>query len=293
MTETKPLSPAQQRRRQQKQRACLRAGIQAFFFLYMPGAFVAGFTGAKHLAQWVGAGESLQADSFVLALLALCGGTVLFGRFFCGYVCAFGATGDLVYFLSGLVQTKLLKRRKQLSLPEKYVLPAQKVKYVLLLVILALCAAGVYGSLTGYSPWDVFARITALRAPAAGYACGIVLLVLIAAGMAVQPRFFCQFLCPLGAVFALLPVLPFFSLHRNSENCIRGCQACRMNCPVTLKLNDEDGRGGECIACEKCTGVCPRGNIGHPLGFSSPMLTVLGKALIFALLGFILGLSRI
>lgn len=293
MAEARPLTAAQLRARQQKRRAALRAGIQAAFFLYMPGAFTAGFTGAKHIAQWIGAGSSLQADSFVLSLLALCGCTVLFGRYFCGYVCAFGATGDLVYYLSGLVQKKLLKRKKQFSLPERAVLAAQKIKYGILLIIAALCAAGVYGSLSGWSPWDIFARLTALRAPAAGYTLGIVLLVLIAVGMALQSRFFCQFLCPLGALFALLPVLPFFALKRDGEKCIPGCRACRMNCPVTLKLNDEDGRSGECIACEKCTGICPRGNIGHMAEIKNRYIAVLMKAALFAALGFVLGLSRI
>ena len=34
---------------------------------------------------------------------------------------------------------------------------------------------------------------------------GIVLLILIMAGMCTQERFFCQFLCPMGAVFAIMP----------------------------------------------------------------------------------------
>ena len=107
-TEKKPLTAAQKRQRVLKHRAWLRAGVQVFFFLTMPGAFVAGFSGVKHLFQWIGAGELLRLDSFVLSLIGLCGFTVLFGRFFCGYVCAFGGLGDFVYWLSGLVQKKLL-----------------------------------------------------------------------------------------------------------------------------------------------------------------------------------------
>lgn len=83
----KPLTAAEKRRKAQKQKVWLRAGIQFIFFLSMPGAFVAGFSGIKHLFQWIGAGEPLQVDSFVLALIGLCAFTILFGRFFCGYVC--------------------------------------------------------------------------------------------------------------------------------------------------------------------------------------------------------------
>lgn len=229
----------------------------------MPGAFVAGFNGVKQLFLRIGAGEVLQLDSFTLSLLGLCGFTILFGRFFCGYVCAFGGLGDFVWWLSGLVQKKLLHRKKQFQLPDKAVNLGQKVKYLVLAVIAALCAAGVYGQLTGWSPWEVFSRLTALRTPPAGFGLGIALFVLILIGMAVQPRFFCQFLCPMGAVFALLPVLPFAQLHRNADNCIQGCNACARRCPVNLKLDDESLRSGECIACEACVGTCPRGNISR------------------------------
>ena len=49
------------------------------------------------------------------------------------------------------------------------------------------------------------------------YIPGIVLLVLILVGMFFEERFFCRFLCPMGAVFSLLPILPFFTLHRKRE----------------------------------------------------------------------------
>ena len=160
------------------------------FFIAMPGAFVAGFNGVKQLFLRIGHGEVLQLDSFTLSLLGLCGFTILFGRFFCGYVCAFGSLGDGVWWLSGLVQKKLLHRKKQFQLPEKAVRRGQKVKYLVLAVIVGLCTAGVYSRLTGWSPWEVFSRLTALRTPSAGFGLGIALFVLILIGMAVQPRFF-------------------------------------------------------------------------------------------------------
>ena len=207
-TEKKPLTAAQKKQRTLKHRAWLRAAVQLMFFITMPGAFVAGFNGVKQLFLRIGHGEVLQLDSFTLSLLGLCGFTILFGRFFCGHVCAFGSLGDGVWWLSGLVQKKLLHRKKQFQLPEKAVRRGQKVKYLVLAVIVGLCTAGVYSRLTGWSPWEVFSRLTALRTPPAGFGLGIALFVLILIGMAVQPRFFCQFLCPMGAVFALLPLHP-------------------------------------------------------------------------------------
>ena len=83
-TQTTPQMAAQKHQRSLKRRAGLRAAVQLVFFVAMPGAFVAGFNGAKQIFLKIGTGDVLTADSFVLALLGLCGFTFLFGRFFCG-----------------------------------------------------------------------------------------------------------------------------------------------------------------------------------------------------------------
>ena len=290
----KPLTAAQQRQRNQKRRTWLRAGVQLFFFVSMPGAFVAGFSGVKQIFLHIGAGEVLTADSFTLSLLGLCGFTLLFDRFFCGYACAFGSLGDAVWALSGLIQKKLFHRKKQLCLPERAVLWGQKVKYLLLAGLVALYVTRQEKLLTGASPWEVFSRLTALRLPPEGFGVGIALFVLILLGMALQPRFFCQFLCPMGAVFALLPVLPFARLHRQSDGCIPGCNACKQQCPVCLKLEESSLHSGECIACEACMGTCPKQNIHRwdTALCKCLWLPVLGKALFFFLLGCWLGFCR-
>ena len=291
--ETK-MTAAQKRQQTLRHKTALRVGVQVFFFLTMPGAFVAGFSGAKQLFLRIGTGETLQADSFVLSLIGLCGFTILFGRFFCGYVCAFGSLGDFVYGLSTLVQKKLLHRKKVFRLPDPVVRWGQKLKYILLAFLLFLCAAGLDGKFSGTSPWEVFSRLTALRLPRAGWGVGIALFVLILIGMALQPRFFCQFFCPMGAIFSLLPILPFAQLHRDADNCISGCNTCANRCPVSLKLDEQSLRSGECIACEVCVGTCPRSNISRwDLKLTKSFwVPVLGKALLFFGMGVCLGLGR-
>ena len=83
---------------------------------------MARFSGVKQIFLHIGAGEVLSVDSFTLSLLGLCGFTLLFDRFFCGYACAFGSLGDAVWALSGLIQKKLFHRKKPLRLPERAVL---------------------------------------------------------------------------------------------------------------------------------------------------------------------------
>ena len=96
-----------------------------------------------------------------------------------------------------------------------------------------------------------------------GYLVGLVLLVLILVGMCFEERFFCRNFCPMGAVFSLLPVLPLFALHRERENCIKGCKACTKKCPSNIGL-PEDGSPkieGDCFQCQKCIDTCSKGNI--------------------------------
>ena len=68
-----------------------------------------------------------------------------------------------------------------------------------------------------------------------------------------------------------------------------------MRCPVDIKLEIDGFRNGECIACEKCAGVCPRGNLtrwDRRLLKNELIAVVIKSALLFGL-GAVLGLVRI
>ena len=277
-----------------RQYALLRAAVQLFFFLMMPGAFVAGFNGIRYIFEQVGSQKPIAFNSFLIIFLCLCAFTILFGRFFCGFVCAFGSMGDLINWISGTVQKKLLKRKKKIQLPEKILRILQKMKYLVLAVILILCAFGLYSKVSGYDPWTVFSLLTSLRFSTAGFAGGAIVLVLIMIGSAFQERFFCQFLCPLGAIFSVLPVLPFSFIQRNPDLCLKGCSNCKKVCPVSIKLEQDGFRNGECISCEKCTGVCPKKNLTRwDLRIVKyKWISVLIRAGIFFAMGCLLGLCR-
>ena len=288
------MSAAQKRKLANRNRAVTRAVIQAVFFLSMPGAFVAGFNGIKYIFRQVAVGGVLERNSFVTVLIGLTIFTIVFGRFFCGYVCSFGALGDLVYWLSGLFQKKVLKRRRQISIPVKLIPYLQKLKYLNLAFILAMTALGWIGALKGTSAWDVFSQLTALRLPDWSFRIGILSMILILIGMCIQSRFFCQFLCPMGAYFAILPVLPFMPLRRSPLNCLKGCSACRRTCPVDLKLEPDGFRNGECISCERCVGVCPKDNLGYSASiiFKREIFYVLFRAAVFFAVGVYTGCCR-
>ena len=262
---TNPLKAITPKKRQKFVYQVTRTTIQIACFLLAPSLFTEAFGGVKSIFRAISAGQMLEFNSFVRTMVILSCVTILTGRFFCGYMCAFGSLGDWVYALSRKIQ-KTISRRKTKSvqlprIPLRWQKRMQWTKYAILAVIVLLCALGVYDSLRGWSPWDVFSMVRARNLKLAGYTTGIILFVLILMGMAWKERFFCQFLCPMGAVFALLPALPWTSLSRNREYCLKGCNLCERNCPAGVFLEADGWRSGECTRCNRCMENCPKNNI--------------------------------
>ncbi|MDE6150039.1 MAG: 4Fe-4S binding protein [Ruminococcus sp.] len=238
-----------------------RRVVQLLFFIFLPSAFTSAFSGVKYIFTQIGLKQSIEFNSFVAILIVLCGFTIVFGRLFCGFACAFGSLGDAVHGSYLWICKKIHK--KPIQFKGKWEKKLLYIKYLLLSVIVLLCFSGVYSKMSGWNPWDVFSLIRSGNFHLAGYIVGIVLFVLILIGMALHERFFCKFLCPMGAVFSWLPVIPLFSLRRDKNNCIKGCSACKRCCPANISLPDKNEMkcSGDCFQCQKCVNTCPKNNI--------------------------------
>ena len=220
------------KKRQRKIRL-IRAGIQLLFFIFAPALFSTAFAGVKSVFQAIAAHQTISWNSFLDVTAVLLVVTCLFGRHFCGYACAFGSLGDALYELTVFIR----------------------------LVLLVSILTGWYSKLQGMSPWDVFSMLTAGRLPGATYKVGIVLLILLMIGMCTQERFFCQFLCPMGAIFAIMPIAPSALFNRDKGTCPAKCGACKKRCPAHLDIDGDTPLSGECICCHACQGICPKRNI--------------------------------
>ena len=98
------------RKKQKQVHRYVRATIQLIFFLLVPSAFTAAFSGVKYLFTQIGKGDAIGMTSFVTALCVLCLYTILFGRFFCGFACAFGSFGDALHGIYLWICKKIRKK---------------------------------------------------------------------------------------------------------------------------------------------------------------------------------------
>jgi len=86
---------------------------------------------------------------------------------------------------------------------------------------------------------------------------GIIILNLLA------PRFWCRYLCPLGALLSLISPLGLFK-RRVNEDC-NECLKCQKVCPMgAVAENPRETRLPECIQCRTCAKVCPQEAITFP-----------------------------
>lgn len=189
----------------------------------------------------------------------------LLGRFVCGWLCPFGLLQDLLH------KIPLFRKRKQL--------PYHKIlKYGKYLVLFGLVIVGSLFLFTGFAKIPAFCKYLCpsgtflgalpllgadeqLRAQAGGlffWKLGVLLVLVVLSIKVYRP--FCQYLCPLGAVYGWFNKFSLVQIHWEKDACI-SCTACQKACPVNLSP-EKISVSSECIRCGKCIEACPKDCLG-------------------------------
>ncbi len=236
-----------------------------------------------------GLGASISAwdpiAAFWPALILLVGALVL-GRYFCGWACPLGTTFDVVDRVAGRGPNTRKPLGEEVDFEHRR---GRRVKYYLLAGSLAAAFVGVsaFGLLDplsiatrsyvlvvhSYLTKAVTELLAAVGLSGAAEAAGsflgaeaeplfqlhlltlLVLLGLLGLEL-VRPRFWCRYLCPLGALYALAGKAAL-TKRRVGEKCIE-CGRCAEICPMDCISRDGHRTlNGECILCLDCQAVCP------------------------------------
>jgi len=246
-------------RKKQTAHAIARAAVQVVFFLFLPQLFSAAFGAIRSLADHIHGREVITWNPFLTLLCILLAFTILFGRFFCGYACAFGSLGDWLYAAATFLRKKA--GRPPRKLPDRAIAGLLYVKHLVLFAIVVACLTGLYASAAAMDPWSLFGALRAGQFSLAGKTGAALFLALIFALMCLVERGFCMFLCPMGAAFELLPMLPLTVFGRKKEACLKGCSLCVKTCPASIALGEPHAKTGDCFQCGKCSVRCPKENI--------------------------------
>ncbi len=160
--------------------------------------------------------------------------TILWGRLYCGRVCAFGAMTQLL--------DKIVPARLRFEVPSRIERRAGYIKYGLLGVTVLYFLVTKNISIYRYvEPFWMFS----LQAPN-GMWFGLA--VLLAATVFIR-NLYCRFFCPVGAFLGLLSNLTVFRIKRWSE-----CNTCKI-CEKTCEWGAIRGPlivASECVRCDDC-----------------------------------------
>lgn len=168
----------------------------------------------------------------------------LFGRgLFCGWLCPFGALQEMLSWLSKRLGLK------QVNIPNALHRRLLKVKYLLLFSLLGLCfySLNYAEKAAEIEPFKTAITLTFIRYwPFVVYA-----VLLLGIGLYIH-KFYCRYVCPLGAGLAILGHFKLFEWLTRRKECGSPCQLCHHRCEIDAIKKTGEIDYDECIQCLEC-----------------------------------------
>lgn len=200
--------------------------------------------------------------------------TIVLGRFFCGWVCPFGSIHHFFGYLGK--RGKTTPRKIELNKYRR----AQSVKYVILIVFLIMAAfpslaASLQIGLLGPIPLvtrsfnlvllPVLDRGFHIASAMERFYSGAWLIFAVFTAAVLLnfaiPRFYCRFVCPLGALFGLIDRFAVWRIGKTKAECIN-CRLCERNCEGGCEPASQI-RISECVLCFNCLVDCKHNLIAY------------------------------
>jgi polyferredoxin/ferredoxin len=193
--------------------------------------------------------------------------TLLFGRVWCGWICPFGAILELFGRTGRIIKWQNLR----------------DLKYVVLFTVVVMA---IFGSLAFmyFEPITILVRgLTALFRPAVElfqaeestfltffgfnwwlFAIPFALVIML---NFIERRFWCRYLCPLGALVGLGSKISWIKRLVDQKSCVQ-CGDCAELCTMGAISDKHEFKSdpAECILCMDCAAPCPKAAISFERG---------------------------
>jgi Na+-translocating ferredoxin:NAD+ oxidoreductase RnfG subunit len=194
-----------------------------------------------HQFSW----ESFLVDPLIFILWGYVALTLLlWGRgVYCGWLCPFGALQELI--------NKIAQRLKipEYKFPDVVHERLMALKYVIFVALFGLSLQSI-GYAAKAAEVEPFKTAIVLHFNREGiylyYALGLLVIAVF------NRKFFCKYLCPLGASLAIPAPLRIFDWLRRRKECGRPCQICARTCEVQAIRPTGEINPNECHYCLDC-----------------------------------------
>jgi NosR/NirI family nitrous oxide reductase transcriptional regulator len=186
----------------------------------------------------------LAAPLIFILWAAVAAGLLFWGRGpFCGWLCPFGALQELL--------SKAAKRLKvpQVKLPWGLHERLWPIKYIIFLGLFGLSFYSMsYAEMAAeVEPFKTAIILKFVR----DWPFVVFAVALLVASLFIE-RFYCRYLCPLGAALAIPGRIRMFEWLKRYPECGSPCQRCAKECPVQSIHPEGQINVNECIYCMHC-----------------------------------------
>ena len=189
--------------------------------------------------------SSFLVDPLIFILWCSVAAALLFwGRgAFCGWLCPFGALQELTNRVARALKVP------QVKIPWGVHQRLWPIKYIIFLGLfgVSLGSLAFAEKLSEVEPFKTAIVLHFVRE----WWFVLFAVALIAAGLFIE-RFFCRYLCPLGAALAIPGRLRMFDWLKRYRECGNPCMRCFKECPVEAIHPEGHINPNECISCLHC-----------------------------------------
>jgi NosR/NirI family nitrous oxide reductase transcriptional regulator len=189
--------------------------------------------------------DAFLLDPLVFILWSSVAASLLFwGRgAFCGWLCPFGALQELSNRIARFFKVP------QWTLPWGLHERLWPVKYIIFLTLFGLSLVSIPLA-ESYAEVEPFKTAIILKFQR-GWPFVLFAVALLGAGLFVE-RFYCRYLCPLGAALAIPGRLRMFDWLKRYRQCGDPCQICANECMVQAIHPTGEINPNECLSCLHC-----------------------------------------